>query len=121
MALLCILPAIRVTMIRAMKKIDIGDGGDPAMLQTIRVHGNAAENVSLAIVLMALIEIVGAPVAAIHVFGVGLLVARGLHAWGLAGNTGASFGRIIGMTQTWLVIGLAALYGIYLFSVGGRA
>ncbi len=108
-------------MVRAKKKIDIGDGGDPAMLQTIRVHCNAAENVSLAIVLMALIEIVGAPVAAIQVFGVGLLVALGLHAWGPGGNTGASFGRVVGMTMNWLVIGLAALHGIYLFAIGGRA
>ena len=119
--LLALFLAIRVSMTRAKKKIDLGDGGDQQLLQTIRVHGNNAEYLALILVLLALIEALGAPVIALHVLGIALTLGRVLHAQGLASKTGPSFGRIVGQTATWLVLACTSLYALYLFSVGGRA
>ena len=119
--LLALFLAIRVSMARAKKKIDLGDGGDQQLLQKIRVHGNNAEYLALILVLLALIEALGAPVLALHVLGIALTLGRVLHAQGLASKTGPSFGRIVGQTATWLVLACTSLYALYLFSVGGRA
>lgn len=113
--------AVRVTMARVKKKIDIGDGGDQQMLQAIRVHGNNAEYLALILVLMALIEALGAPVMALHVLGIVLTLGRVLHAQGMYSNAGPSFGRGAGQMATWLVLACSSLYALYLFSVGGRA
>jgi len=113
--------ALRVSMTRAKKKIDLGDGGDQQLLQTIRVHGNNAEYLALILVLMALIEMLGAPTMALHVLGIALTLGRVLHAQGLSSKTGPSFGRIAGQMATWIVLACTSLYALYLFNVGGRA
>ena len=111
--------AINVTRNRAKHDVDIGDGGNAEMHRVVRVHGNNSEYTPLALVLLAIIEIVGAPSLAIHVLGIGLLVARVWHAQGLYSSPGRSMGRLVGQTVTWLVIFLASLYAIYLFFAGG--
>ena len=119
--LLALVLALRVTMVRAKKKIDIGDGGDGQLLQAIRVHGNNAEYLALILVLMALIEVLGAPVMALHVLGVALTLGRVLHAQGMYSTAGPSFGRVAGQMATWIVLACTSLYALYLFGVGGRA
>lgn len=115
--LLALFLSIRVVATRAKKRIDIGDGGDAAMLQTIRVQGNNAEYVGLTLVIIALIEMLGAPVAAVYTLGGGLTVGRLLHAQGLSSTTGPSFGRVAGQILTFLTLGLSSLYALYLFGV----
>ncbi len=113
--------AINVTRNRAKRDIDFGDNGDADMQRVIRVHGNNSEYVPLALVLLAVIEIVGAPALAIHVLGAGLFVARAWHAQGLYSSPGRSAGRLVGQTVTWLVVLLASTYAIYLFFAGGMS
>ncbi len=118
--LLATILAIRVTMTRSRLNILAGDGGNAEMLQTIRTHANNAEYVPMALVLLGIIEIVGAPSLAVHVLGAALFAGCLLHAQGLVSTSGASFGRVAGTSLTWLVLILTGLYAIYLFAVGGR-
>lgn len=111
--------SIRVVAARVKKEIDFGDGGDDAMLQTIRVQGNNAEYVALTLVILALVEMLGAPVWAIYTLGGGLTVGRLLHAQGLSRTTGPSFGRVAGQVLTFLALGLSSLYALYLFAIDG--
>ena len=109
--------SIRVVATRVKKEIEFGDGGDTAMLQTIRVQGNNAEYTALTLVIIALIEMLGAPVWALYTLGGGLTVGRLLHAQGLSSTTGPSFGRVAGQILTFLALGLSSLYAVYLFIV----
>jgi hypothetical protein len=65
----------------------IHDGGDARLAVAIRRHGNFAEHVPLALLLLALIELGGASPLLLHGLGATLLLARLLHPLGLeAGN-----------------------------------
>ena len=99
----------------------MGDGGDADMQRVVRVHGNNSEYTPLVLILLALIKIVGAPALAIHVLGGGLLAARVFHAQGLYSKAGLTPGRLVGQSVTWLVVALASIYAIYLFSAGGMS
>lgn len=59
LALIVLALGINVTVHRAKLKVSLGDDGNPAMLRMIRLHGNAAEYVPLALLLMAVYEING--------------------------------------------------------------
>jgi uncharacterized membrane protein YecN with MAPEG domain len=117
-ALLALALAINVSRERRRLGVAIGDGGNAEMLQAIRLHANNAEYLALALVLLAIDEILGAPKLAVYVLGALLLLGRLLHAFGLGRSTGASAGRMVGMGLTWLVILFAAVYALYFWAVG---
>jgi uncharacterized membrane protein YecN with MAPEG domain len=116
--LLALWLAVNVSLTRRRLGIGIGDGGNPEMLQAIRLHANNAEYLALALVLLAVDEILGAPELAIYVLGGALLLGRLLHAFGLGRSSGASPARGAGVALTWLVILFACLYALYLYGVG---
>lgn len=101
--------AARIPPLRYKAKAGIGDGGDPKLARAVRVHGNFAENVPLALILMALVEANGLPNIWIHLLGIALFVGRAAHAWGLDRSIGSSLPRMIGMATAWGVILAAAL------------
>lgn len=109
LGLLVLALAINVVRGRAAFKIDIGDGGNAAMLQRQRMHGNAIEYVPIGLVLLLLLEINGASTPVLHALGGTLFVARALHAWGLSTTTGRSPGRLLGTIGSWLVLLAAAI------------
>jgi uncharacterized membrane protein YecN with MAPEG domain len=104
LGLLLLALAINVVRGRAAFKVDFGDGGNPALLQRQRVHGNAVEYVPIGLVLLLLLELNGASAPVLHALGATLFVARVLHAWGLSTTTGRSPGRLLGTIATWLVL-----------------
>ena len=73
----------RVTSLRAALKQSIGDGGNPALLQRIRQHGNCHDWATLILILMILAEGMGAPALYIHISGVLLVIGRIAHPFGL--------------------------------------
>ncbi len=80
---------------------------------TMRVQANFVENVPLALILLYLIEVGGAPVPMLHVLGGALAIARLLHTWGYSNNPGATYPRLIGAQVTFLllsIMGFAALW-----------
>ncbi len=104
LGLLVLALAINVVRGRAAWKVDFGDGGNPALLQRQRMHGNAIEYVPVGILLLLVLELNGASSMVLHALGGSLFVARVLHAWGLSTTTGRSPGRFIGTIGTWLVL-----------------
>ena len=73
-----------VIRVRVQQKVFAGDKGDPVMANAMRVHANFAEYVPLALILLFLAEMQGAPALALHAIGAMLLLARIMHALGMA-------------------------------------
>ena len=107
LALMLVGISIRVTVLRAKKKISFFDGGDKELGAAIRVQGNFIEYVPMALALMGLIEAMGAKHWVVYLFGILLVLARIVHAWGL--YSGVFQGRVIGTTTTWIVIAAGGL------------
>lgn len=103
-ALLVFALSLRIALLRKRLRIGIGDGGDAALARAIRAQANAIEYVPLALVMLLIAENNGASVALVHACGAGLLLARVLHAVGLSGSAGVSFGRFWGILLTWAIL-----------------
>jgi uncharacterized protein len=104
LALLIVFLALRVVAVRWHAKVGLGIGEGGGLEQRVRVHANAIENIPIALMLLLLLELGGLGGPWLHAFGVTLLVARILHAWGLSRRRGTSFGRFAGTLATWLTI-----------------
>jgi uncharacterized protein len=102
--LLVLLLVFRVVRRRRQARIGIGDGGDAILACRIRAHANTIETLPLGLLLLLLLELGGTPAAWLHGFGGLLLLGRVLHAWGLSGSAGISFGRFYGMVLTLLAL-----------------
>ncbi len=112
LALLFVVLSIRVTLARVKYKVDLGDGGKMEMIQALRIQGNLAEYLPVALILMALLENAGSAPWLIHTLGIVLLVARLAHAEGLMRSPGTTVERGIGATATWLVIAVGGILAI---------
>jgi uncharacterized membrane protein YecN with MAPEG domain len=111
--LLIVVLGLRTAFGRRASKIGIGDGNDDLLMRRMRVHGNAVENIPIALILLGLLEInMGHPIL-LHALGATLLVGRLLHVWGLSSSAGVSFGRMYGMLLTWGMILACALVNLY--------
>lgn len=108
--LILVILMFRVVSARRRHKVTLGDGGNPAVLQAVRAHGNASEYMGLALLGLALIAFQD-PIPLPSVIGLGSVftVGRALHAIGLSGNPGPSFGRVTGTILTlFALLGIAA-------------
>lgn len=73
-----------VSINRGRYKILHGDGGNPAMAAIIRRHGNLAEYLPLALILLALAEASGLGATWMHVLGLILVISRLIHPFGIS-------------------------------------
>ena len=112
LAVMFVTLTIRVIQARYRAKASLGDGGDEGLTRAIRVHGNFAEFVPFALLLIALAEINGSPVWSIHVLGAVLVLARLSHAYGITTGMKAMKFRQIGMLGTFIVLLGAALHAM---------
>ena len=114
LGLLSVLLANQVLFVRLRR------GGQPEWKAraTERVQANFVENVPLALVLLYLLEVGGAPTAAVHGLGAALLVLRLLHAWGMSTNEGANYPRLIGAQGTFLLLSIMGVAALQLWIVG---
>ncbi len=109
LAILYVVLSYRVARRRMRFQVGLGTGQNPDLERAIRIHGNFAEYVPLALLLLALLESGGGPGWVLHGAGATLVVARILHVVGLTSSSGRSPGRFIGVTLTWaLLLALAA-------------
>jgi uncharacterized membrane protein YecN with MAPEG domain len=69
--------------------------------------------VPLALLLIVLVETTGAAPVAVHVFGIVLIVARSINAWGLSHSLGPTTPRQAGAALTILVVASASLLLVY--------
>ena len=109
LALLLIFLSYRVVMYRRGHMISVGDKGDAELLIRIRAHGNCAEYAPMALLLILLVELQGAPAMAVHLLGLSLVAGRLAHAYGLNAQPKRMMFRVVGMVLTFGVLGVAAL------------
>ena len=110
LALIVIALAINVTVHRVKLRVPLGDGGNAEMRRMIRLHGNAAEYIPLAIALMLIYELNGGAHLGLHIIGVALIAGRVIQTWGMWATDMTNIGRQIGQSLTWLsVVALAVL------------
>lgn len=108
-ALLLFFLTFYVIMRRRAIQQSLGDGGDKLLMRRIRAHGNAAETMPMALLVIAATEAMGGPAWVVHGLGLALTIGRISHAYALL-QTGASFfWRQMGMILTFVVLGLGAL------------
>jgi uncharacterized membrane protein YecN with MAPEG domain len=110
LAVFYVVLTVRVIRQRYRAKASLGDAGDALLQRAIRVHGNFAEFVPFALLLIALAELNGSPSWSIHVLGSVLVLARLSHAYGLTSGT-LKF-RSVGVVATFVVLLGAALHAI---------
>ena len=109
LALLFLVLSWRVIQYRRAKIISLGDTGDKNLLKRMRAQANWAEYTPIALILMLLTELRGAPEIAVHLMGIALLAGRILHAVGFASTPQKIILRQLGMVLTLAVITLSAL------------
>lgn len=118
LALWFIFLSFRVVQTRRSARVGIGSGGDSELARRVRVHGNAAEYMPIALILLLLAELNTALVWPLHVAGIALIAGRVAHFLGLGRTAGTSVGRVLGTALTWLAIlllaGLNLGYGLIL-------
>ena len=107
-ALILVWLTVAVIRRRGALKLSLGDGGNREMERVIRGHANAAETMPIALILLLLAEMTGAPAVAIHAAGLTLTLGRLVHGLHFAAGGPGAF-RIVGMAATLLAIGLLAL------------
>jgi hypothetical protein len=118
-ALFNIFLANEVSRMRRKHDVGLGTGDDPAMLVAIRAHGNNAEFVPLAILMLLLAELCGGASWALHALGGALFAARIAHWIGIPRKAPNPF-RFGGTAITWTMIATCAGYVLYLRTTIGR-
>jgi uncharacterized membrane protein YecN with MAPEG domain len=111
--LLLIFLSMRVSLVRRDARVSLGDGENEILRRRIRAHGNFAEFVPIALLLLALAEHTGMGALFIHIFGIVLLAARIAHAYGISQPQEPFVFRMFGTIATLSVIGILALYCIW--------
>src|SRR5882724_3446572 len=84
LALVAAVISTRAALARGKYGILMGDGGNPVLIARMRAHANFVEYVPLLLILMGLLEIAGANRSFLMIAGGVLVVARVLHAVGMA-------------------------------------
>lgn len=109
LGLMFVVLSIQVIKQRRRFQVGIGTKGELTLERAIRVHGNFAEYVPFALLLMFLAEYSGLSPLYLHVLGLALLLGRLSHAYGVSQLKEQLQFRVFGMVLTFSVISLAAL------------
>ena len=112
-ALIVIALAINVTVHRVKLRVPLGDGGNAEMRRMIRLHGNAAEYIPLAIALMLIYELNSGSHLGLHVIGIALIAGRVIQTWGMWATDMTNIGRQIGQSLTWLSVAALAVLNLW--------
>lgn len=108
---------VRVVCLRIRLKATLGHAGDARLRRAVRVHGNFAEHVPLALLLLLLLELAGASPWLLHGGGGLLLLARAAHAYGVSQLQERLGWRLAGMVGTFTVLSCGAV-GLLLVPLG---
>lgn len=101
---------------RGKAGISAGDGGDAELAMRMRRHANFVENVPLALILIALLEMQAVSGIAVHGLCAALVVGRFLHAWAFSQGVMSPV-RGIGAGLTLLTIVVTSIWGVVEFFV----
>ena len=96
--------------LRRKNKVGLGSGGHEDLERAIRAQGNFAEYVPFGLILIACLELNGAPMWLVLIPGVALIVGRLIHAKGINTPPPDFSKRVLGMKFTfYTLIALVAL------------
>ncbi len=95
---------MNVGRVRSSERVNFGDGANEALQRAIRVQGNAVEDVPVVLLGLLGLAALAAPTVLIHALGGSFLLGRVLHAVGLGGSSGTSFGRLVGTLISMIVL-----------------
>lgn len=90
--------------LRKKNKVGLGSGGHEDLERAIRAHGNFAEYVPLGIILIACLELNGAPWWLVALPGITLIIGRLIHAKGINVPPPDFSKRILGMKFTFVTL-----------------
>lgn len=112
-ALILVFLIVNVVRRRLKYRVAFGSGDHPDLNRHIRAHGNFVETVPLALVLLLVMEMRGAPFWIIHWLGALLVLGRISHIIGV--TTGKGYGpyRMAGMILTVSVYVIGGALAIY--------
>ncbi|MTD25635.1 MAPEG family protein [Erwinia sorbitola] len=79
--------SLDVVRLRRQYRISIGDGGVSDLQLAIRIHGNAVENIPIAVLLLVMMEMNGADIWMLHLLGLFFFFGRLMHSYGLSSRT----------------------------------
>jgi uncharacterized membrane protein YecN with MAPEG domain len=119
LGLIYIALAFRVIAFRFKHRVSLGDGGNPALLQRIRSHGNFAEYVPLLLILMGLIEQSGGSKTVLMWSGALLIVSRVLHVVGVEYHRSPNPFRVFGVAVTFFMIISGSIWALRLAFMNG--
>jgi len=108
-----------VIRLRRQNKVGLGNGGHDKLERAIRAQGNFAEYVPFGLILLACLELNGAPWWLVATLGAILMVGRLIHAKGI-NEPPPNFGkRVLGMVLTInaLIIAAAVNLGWALYKI----
>jgi hypothetical protein len=101
--------SFNVSNTRRTTNIMLGSGGDRQLERRIRVQGNFAEYVPLALILLTFIELQRWPHALLHVLCIVLVAARLIHAYGVSQEPEDVRLRIVAVLATFFVMAASCL------------
>jgi len=102
-----------VIKLRRQNKVGLGNGGNDDLERAIRAQGNFAEYVPLGIILIACLELNGAPWVLVAIPGITLIIGRLIHAKGIITPPPDFSKRVLGMQFTF-----GTLITLIVFNVG---
>jgi len=104
--------SFNVIGLRRKNKVGLGSGGNEDLERAIRAQGNFAEYVPFGLILLACLELNGAPWWLVAIPGVTLIIGRLIHAIGINTPPPDFSKRVVGMKFTFIT--LMALVGLNL-------
>jgi len=109
LGLLLIILSILVSRFRLKFNQGLGVSEDLDFQATVRAHANLVEYAPIGLIMLAIAELNGVSVTLIYWIGLGFVVGRLLHAFGMVnGRGGPHKARMAGILLTWLAIVLLA-------------
>lgn len=95
--------------------VALGEGGNDDLAVRVRIHGNFAESVPIALILMMLVEMQGAPLLSLHAMGLVLITGRIAHIAGLRGPSLRWW--VVGTVLTHIVVFSCCAFLLWKFAV----
>ncbi len=116
--------SFKVIELRKIHKVSIGSGGVDVLERAMRAHANFSEYAPISLILMASLELNGAPWPVVAIVGVFLVLGRYFHAKGIHEEGVDIENRVTGMKFTLVGLALSASANVawiaYSFIVSAR-
>jgi uncharacterized membrane protein YecN with MAPEG domain len=112
-AVLHIWLAARVSQMRNLHKISIGDGGNEALIRRMRAHANYGENMPVVLILLGLLELAGGDARILWGAAILFVISRILHAFGMD-RPSPSRARAFGMMGSALALVILIGYAVFM-------